>query len=71
MPKGGGPRGVRYQDAYRFSFESEGRRIEGTVFKALPRRQAWEARVDGSDIGAHGETRAEAVDAALQLAGAY
>ena len=67
MAKGGGPRGVTYQDAYRFAADVGGRRVEGTVFKVLPRRQAWEARIDGTGVGVQGETRAEAVAAALSL----
>jgi hypothetical protein len=67
MAKGGPPNGVRYQEAYRFSAEVEGVIVEGFVYKALPRRKSWEARVDGTSISIRGETRGEAVEAALAL----
>ena len=67
MAKGGPPSGVRYQEAYRFSAEVEGVIVEGFVYKALPRRKSWEARVDGTNISIRGETRGEAVEAALAL----
>ncbi|HWL42993.1 MAG TPA: hypothetical protein VNQ73_08610 [Ilumatobacter sp.] len=55
---------VSIHDAYRFESRS-GERIEGFVFKQLPRRQTWEARIDSTDIVATGETRREAIEAAL------
>lgn len=67
MAKGGPPDGVRYQDAYRFSAEVDGALVEGFVYKALPRRKSWEARIDGTNISIQGETRGEAVEAALHL----
>jgi hypothetical protein len=67
MAKGGPPNVVRYQEAYRFSAEVEGVIVEGFVYKALPRRKSWEARVDGTSISIRGETRGEAVEAALAL----
>jgi hypothetical protein len=57
--------GVTLHDAYRFD---AGDGIEGTVFKVLPRRTTWEARVDGTPIAARGETRREAVELAVRQA---
>ena len=59
---------MTYQDAYRFSATIGDVVREGTVFRYLPRRITWEARIDGTDIAVRGETRAEAVAAALDLA---
>ena len=67
MAKGGPPHGVQYQEAYRFSADVEGVLVEGFVYKALPRRKSWEARIDGTNISIRGETRGEAVQAALDL----
>lgn len=65
MATGGPPSGVRYQEAYRFSAEVEGVLVEGFVFKTLPRRKSWEARFDRTGIAVAGETRGDAVAAAL------
>lgn len=57
--------GVTLHEAYRF--ESSGGQIafEGTVFKRLPGRINWEARIDGTSIAEVGETRREAVELAI------
>ena len=59
--------GVTLRDAYRFeSSDRDGEgRFEGTVFKKLPRRLNWEARIDNTSIVATGETRREAVERAI------
>src|SRR5687767_4243504 len=64
----GGPQaipGVTLRDAYRFSTSGGADDIEGTVFKALPRRIVWEARVDGTSIDVTGGTRRDAVERAV------
>ena len=57
--------GVTLREAYRFeSGEGEGR-VEGVVFKRLPRRVNWEARIDHTSIVETGETRRQAVELAI------
>ena len=57
--------GVTLREAYRFE-SSDGRiAFEGTVFKKVPRRINWEARIDGTSIAEVGETRREAVELAI------
>jgi hypothetical protein len=57
--------GVTFHEAYRFSAGAGDDHVEGTVFKALPRRIVWEARIDDTTIAATGETRRDAVEHAL------
>ncbi|MPY95885.1 MAG: hypothetical protein GEV08_23365 [Acidimicrobiia bacterium] len=57
--------GITLQEAYRFSAGAGDEFVEGTVFKALPRRITWEARVDGTTIVIHAETRRQAVELAV------
>ena len=64
----GGPQsisGVTLRDAYRFESSDGQAAFEGTVFKKLPRRINWEARIDGTSIVEVGETRREAVELAI------
>ena len=49
--------GVTLREAYRFESSDGERMFEGTVFKKLPRRINWEARIDGTSIIEVGETR--------------
>lgn len=60
--------GVTLQEAYRFSTGAGEGLVEGTVFKALPRRIVWEAHVDGTTIVVYGETRRDAVEFAVAKA---
>lgn len=55
---------VSLHDAYRFESRG-GDRIGGFVFKQLPRRVTWEARIDGTSIAASAETRREAIERAI------
>jgi hypothetical protein len=58
--------GVTLREAYRFESSDDGQiAFEGTVFKRLPRRINWEARIDGTSIVEVGETRREAVELAI------
>ncbi len=57
--------GVTLREAYRFESGDGEYRVEGTVFKKLPRRVSWEARVDNTSIVETGETRREAVELAI------
>lgn len=41
------------------------KRVEGFVYKVLPRRISWEARIDGTSVTARAETRREAVALAV------
>jgi hypothetical protein len=60
--------GVTLHEAYRF-VSTDDPPVEGTVFKKLPPRIVWEARVDNTTITATGETRREAVERALAARG--
>jgi hypothetical protein len=51
---------VTLQEAYRFQTGVDDDRIESFVYKALPRRILWKARIDGSAIVVTAETRREA-----------
>ena len=68
----GGPQsvpGVTFQEAYRFETLIGDTQVEGFVYKVLPRRIDWEARIDGTAIVVRAETRREAVEFAVaQLA---
>lgn len=69
MCAAGGPQsipGVTLQEAYRFGAVVEGVYVEGFTYKALPRRILWEARVDSCAVVCRGETRREAIEAALR-----
>lgn len=55
---------ITYHEAYRFEVLD----LKGTVAKTLPRRKAWEATIDGTDIRVVAETRGEAVLAAYKAA---
>ena len=57
--------GVTLREAYRFESSDGEKMFEGTVFKKLPRRINWEARIDGTSIIEVGETRREAVELAI------
>jgi hypothetical protein len=57
--------GVTLRDAYRFESSDTATAFEGIVFKKLPRRINWEARIDGTSIVEIGETRREAVELAI------
>ena len=57
--------GVTLRDAYRFESSDSEAAFEGIVFKKLPRRINWEARIDGTSIVEIGETRREAVELAI------
>lgn len=57
--------GVTLRDAYRFESTDAEQPFEGVVFKKQPRRLNWEARIDDTTIIATGETRREAVEAAI------
>lgn len=57
--------GVTLREAYRFESSDGQNAFEGTVFKRLPRRINWEARIDGTSIVEAGETRREAVELAI------
>lgn len=57
--------GVTLREAYRFESSDGQIAFEGTVFKRLPRRINWEARIDGTSIVEVGETRREAVELAI------
>ena len=57
--------GVTLREAYRFESSDGETMFEGTVFKKLPRRINWEARIDGTSIVEVGETRREAVELAI------
>jgi hypothetical protein len=57
--------GVTLHEAYRFESSDDQLAFEGTVFKRLPRRINWEARIDGTSIVEVGETRREAVELAI------
>ena len=57
--------GVKLHEAYRFESSDDGPHLEGTVFKKLPRRINWEARIDNSTVAEFGETRRDAVELAI------
>ena len=57
--------GVTLREAYRFESSDDKIAFEGIVFKRLPRRINWEARIDGTSIAEVGETRLEAVELAI------
>ncbi len=57
--------GVTLREAYRFESTDAENPFEGIVFKKLPRRLNWEARIDNTAIAAMGETRREAVEQAI------
>ena len=57
--------GVTLREAYRFESSDAQIAFEGIVFKRLPRRINWEARIDGTSIVEVGETRREAVELAI------
>lgn len=62
-----GPEGhsdVSIHDAYRFESRA-GDKVEGFVYKRPTRRQVWEALIRGTATVATGETRREAIEAAL------
>lgn len=64
----GGPQsipGITLRDAYRFESTDDDQPFEGVVFKRLPRRVTWEARIDNTTIAATGETRRDAVERAM------
>lgn len=56
---------VTLRDAYRFESTDGDDPFEEIVFKKLPRRLNWEARIDGTTIVAIGETRCDAVEQAI------
>jgi len=56
---------VTLRDAYRFESTNDDNPFEGVVFKKQPRRLNWEARIDNTRIISTGETRREAVEAAI------
>jgi hypothetical protein len=56
---------VALHAAYRFESRAADDHIEGFVFKKLARPVTWEARVAGADIVATGETRRDAIEAAI------
>ena len=67
----GGPQaipGVTLHEAYRFAACDGDKLVEGFVYKALPRRVSWEARIDGTAILVRAETRREAVELAVAQA---
>jgi hypothetical protein len=57
--------GVTLREAYRFESSDGQIAFEGSVFKRLPRRIDWEARIDGTPIVEVGETRRKAVELAI------
>lgn len=57
--------GVTIRDAYRFESSDKDVVFEGVVFKKLPRRINWEARIDRTSIVEVGETRRQAVELAI------
>ena len=57
--------GVTLRTAYRFESTDVDDPFEGIVFKRLPRRLNWEARIDDTTIVAVGETRRDAVERAI------
>jgi len=57
--------GVTLHEAYRFESSDGEPAFVGTVFKKLPRRINWEARIDETSIAEVGETRREAVERAI------
>jgi hypothetical protein len=57
--------GVSLHEAYRFEARDGDKPVEGFVYKALPRRIGWEARIDGTAIRVRAETRREAVELAV------
>jgi hypothetical protein len=57
--------GVTFHEAFSFEALAGDRRVEGFVYKALPRRISWEARIDGTAILVRAETRREAVELAV------
>ena len=57
--------GVTLHEAYRFQSADRETQFEGTVFKKLPRRSNWEARIDNTSIVEVAETRLEAVELAV------
>jgi hypothetical protein len=57
--------GVTLHEAYRFEAHDGDQRVEGFVYKALPRRISWEAKFDGTAIRVKAETRREAVELAV------
>ncbi len=59
---------VTLHEAYRFEGGAGGDSVEGFVYKVLPRRISWEARIEGTSIRARAETRREAVELALAQA---
>jgi hypothetical protein len=54
--------GVTLHEAYRF--ETDDGRVDGIVFKSIP-RLVWEAHIIGTSIMVKGETRREAVEQAI------
>jgi hypothetical protein len=60
--------GVTLHEAYRFETGNGDSSVTGFVYKALPRRISWEARIDGTAIRAKAETRREAVELAVAMA---
>jgi hypothetical protein len=64
----GGPQsvpGVSFHEAYRFEALAGDKQVEGFVYKALPTRISWEARIDGTAILVRAETRRGAVELAV------